>query len=270
MSAWPTMYLIQSVNYSISSQDLWFLLGLILPFFGGVGTIPASGRGVPSLFRGSFHLFLSHWSNVTTIILLLEIALAFMDAAQLWSSCQVKSLLCSFQSPLLWALWLISYRAEVTVIVHLLVLLKLPFQTKLNQTKPNQTKLLFLLTLEWVQIWLSRNTLFPSTMGLSTRARLSIPTSISSIFRFCTIHRFHQWAISSPFQAVNGEVNLSEKCLISNPPPSCRPGCPPLFLVYISSVTLQSLGSDTISLRVGDWILQTCWGQGKDKGMGSL
>lgn len=183
MSAWPTMYLIQSVNYSISSQDLWFLLGFILPFFGGVGTIPASGRGVPSLFRGSFQLFLSHRSNVTTIILLLEIALAFMDAAQLWSSCQVKSLLCSFQSPLLWALWLISYRAEVTVIVHLLVLLKLPFQTKLNQTKPNQTKLLFLLTLEWVQIWLSRNTLFPSTMGLSTRARLSIPTSISSIFQ---------------------------------------------------------------------------------------
>lgn len=137
MSAWPTMYLIQSVNYSISSQDLWFLLGFILPFFGGVGTIPASGRRVPSLFRGSFQLFLSHRSNVTTIILLLEIALAFMDAAQLWSSCQVKSLLCSFQSPLLWALWLISYRAEVTVIVHLLVLLKLPFQTKLNQTKPN-------------------------------------------------------------------------------------------------------------------------------------
>jgi len=51
------------------------------------GLFPALGCWIPSLLEGRVFLFHPRWSNGTTIIWLLEIALAYFDTVRLWISC---------------------------------------------------------------------------------------------------------------------------------------------------------------------------------------
>lgn len=85
LSTWTFLHSAIMQSFSFSVGSLLLAQTHIILAFKGWESRPVSGCGLPRLFERRIYHFLPHWSNVTTIILPLEIALAFLFWFFFWN-----------------------------------------------------------------------------------------------------------------------------------------------------------------------------------------